>query len=247
MLRQAALGTTNRRDHGFRWRGREVSRVEALSDAVFAFSVTLLVVSLEVPKTFHELQEAMNGFFGFALSFASLLLIWHSQYTFFRRYALEDGITFVLNAVLLFVVLYFVYPLKFLYSLLAGQILGQPSTVMVDGQLVPIIQGREWMSLIMIYSMGFAAIYLVFTLLYLRAYRKREELELTDVEIVLTRGTIRENAAMVVIGLVSVTLARLGMPTYGGLIYMLIGPAMTWLGFRTRNERRRIDPTLVSA
>lgn len=40
------------RDGDFRVRGKEVSRVEGLSDAVFGFAITLLVVSLEVPKTF---------------------------------------------------------------------------------------------------------------------------------------------------------------------------------------------------
>ena len=39
---------------GFRWRGSEIARIEGLSDAVFAFAVTLLVVSLEVPKTFQR-------------------------------------------------------------------------------------------------------------------------------------------------------------------------------------------------
>ncbi len=36
----------------FRLRGLEVSRIEALSDAVFGFAITLLVVSLEVPRKF---------------------------------------------------------------------------------------------------------------------------------------------------------------------------------------------------
>ena len=46
---------------GFRWRGAEIARIEGLSDAVFAFAVTLLVVSLEVPKTFNELAALMRG------------------------------------------------------------------------------------------------------------------------------------------------------------------------------------------
>lgn len=53
--------------HKFRWRSHEISRIEGLSDAVFAFAVTLLVVSLEVPKTFAELMEAMRGFGAFAI------------------------------------------------------------------------------------------------------------------------------------------------------------------------------------
>src|ERR1041384_4416441 len=92
----------------FRWRSHEISRIEGLSDAVFAFAVTLLVVSLEVPKTFTELMEAMRGFGVFAICFTSLMLVWYEQYIFFRRYNLQDKLTITLNAILIFVVLFYV-------------------------------------------------------------------------------------------------------------------------------------------
>src|SRR5438045_9268511 len=89
----------------FRWRTHEISRIEGLSDAVFAFAVTLLVVSLEVPKTFAELMSAVRGFGAFAICFTLLFIVWYNQYKFFRRYGLQDKIAILLNAALLFVVL----------------------------------------------------------------------------------------------------------------------------------------------
>ena len=89
----------------FRWRSHEITRIEGLSDAVFGFAITLLVVSLEVPKTFSELLEAMRGFGAFAICFTLLFTVWYNQYKFFRRYGLRDTVTVVLNGALLFVVL----------------------------------------------------------------------------------------------------------------------------------------------
>jgi uncharacterized membrane protein len=63
-------------EEGFSWRGQEVSRIEGFADAVFAFAVTLLVVSLEVPNTFNELLATMRGFFAFAISGGLLYSVW---------------------------------------------------------------------------------------------------------------------------------------------------------------------------
>jgi uncharacterized membrane protein len=41
--------------------------------------VTLLVVSLEVPKTFSQLHDVMRGFVGFGISFVLVLSIWRTQ------------------------------------------------------------------------------------------------------------------------------------------------------------------------
>ncbi len=65
MLREKMIGHHAHKPHEFRWRSREISRLEGLSDAVFGFAVTLLIVSLEVPKTSGELLETMRGFASF--------------------------------------------------------------------------------------------------------------------------------------------------------------------------------------
>src|SRR5262245_3100463 len=101
---------------GFRPRGADVTRIEGFSDAVFAFALTLLVVSLEVPRTFQELMQTVRGFGGFAICFALLMQIWFKHYGYFRRYGLQHVTTRVLNSVLLFIVLFYVYPLKYLWT-----------------------------------------------------------------------------------------------------------------------------------
>src|SRR5258705_13738990 len=117
MIREKLMEHHIGRPGDFRWRGHEISRIEGLSDAVFAFGITLLVVSLEVPKTFDELAETMHGFGAFFISFTLLFAVWFNQYKFFRRYGFGETITGLLNAAFFFVGPFFFYPLKFLFTL----------------------------------------------------------------------------------------------------------------------------------
>lgn len=233
---------------GFRWRGREVSRLEALSDAVFGFAITLLVVSLEVPRTATALFEAMSGLLVFALCFALLFLVWYYQYRFFRRYGLDDTATLVLNAVLLFVIVFFVYPLRFVFSIVVEIAKGgRPWEQTQSG--VPVLSLEQWPTLMTVFSLGYLAVFLLFALMHLNAYRLREALELSPLERYDTLDNVRESLLNVGIAVVSVGLALLGGewgPLWAGLAYWAVGPAMYLHGWLSARRRRKVraEPAL---
>ena len=232
----AEKGAGNR--EGFRWRGGEITRVEGFSDAVFAFAITLLVVSLEVPRTFNELAGVMRGFLAFAVCFTLLVVIWREHYVFFRRYGLQDTTTIWLNAALLFVTLFYVYPLKFVFNLVLSGLTGG-----AQAGTPPTIEPEQVPSLFVIYGAGVIALYVLLALLYVHAYRRRGELELTPVETFDTRAGIVRHLLAAGIGLVSVALAVTvpqRMVGLAGLAYFLFGPVMAVYGSIAGSRRRRI-------
>src|SRR5215208_7957831 len=189
-------------EEDFRWRGEDISRLEGFSDAVFAFAVTLLVVSLEVPKTFDELLTTMRGFLAFALCFYLLLLVWYDHYKYFRRYGLNDTPTLWLNSALLFITLMYVYPLKFLFTELIDELFGFANNETIELSQIPL--------LMVIYGAGFVAVQVVFVLLYLRAYSLRGALGLDAHELSITREEIQSSLLNAAVGLASVAVAVIG-------------------------------------
>jgi hypothetical protein len=232
-----------RRD-GFRWRAGEITRLEGFSDAVFAFAITLLVVSLEVPRTFHELAATMRGFLAFGVCFTLLIVVWHEHYVFFRRYGLQDTATVWLNAALLFVMLFYVYPLKFVFRLVLSGVTGAPTVVPTPGGgTEPVIETVQVPTLFLIYGAGVIALYLLLALLYVHAYRLRRELELTRVETFDTKASIAGHLLAAGVGLVSVVIA-LTVPArlvgLAGYAYFLFGPVMAAHGSIAGARRRRL-------
>ncbi len=238
VLRKTRMKDLPRSEEGFRLRGTEVTRLESFSDAVFGFALTLLVVSLDVPKTFADLVATMRGFPAFALCFMFLALIWNGHYKFCRRFGLDDGTCRFLTCVMLFLVLFYVYPLKFLFNF-------SITSLLVQGASGSDVMTRsQFSTLLVIYGLGFAAVYLAMTLLYLHAYRLRDALELTELEKFDTRYQIARLLTLVTIGLIAAGLACIPvLRTWSSMVYMLLFPIL-----RTSRSihRRRRAPYLAS-
>lgn len=212
-----------------RWRGQSVSRLEALSDAVLGFAITLVIVSLEVPKTFDALLVVVRGFPVFAICFGLLVLIWYKHYLFFRRYGLEDGVTVLLNVILLFLVLFYVYPLKFLFSAALGEV------------RITIEEGRQLFS---IYGLGLSAVFVVFVLLYANALRQKRRLELTPLECHVARMAILDACGYVLVAMISIAIARFApaqQVLWAGWSYALLGVTGFVIGYFGGVGRQRYE------
>ncbi|MCG3128175.1 MAG: hypothetical protein CHACPFDD_03051 [Phycisphaerae bacterium] len=234
MIRQTLVEHDFAATPHFRWRGRDVSRIEGLSDAVLGFAITLIVVSLEMPRSFDDLLRLMRGVPAFAICFALLLQVWYRHYVYFRRYGLHDLLTVALNGLLLFVILLYVYPLKFLFTLAIGVFSGAGDLPIVHVTQVPL--------LFTIYGLGFIAIFVTFALLYLRALGRRAALQLDELELFETRLAIVDNLLYASVGLISLLIANtvpLRWVGLAGMTYALLGVvgfSVGWLGGRGREK-----------
>jgi len=222
----------------FEWRGKEVSRLEGFADAVFGFAVTLLVVALEVPHTVDGLMDAIRGFPAFTVCFTLLMVFWNSHYRFFRRYGLEDRKTRFLSTCVLLLVIFSVYPLKFLFG-----------AMLKFGSLhAPHIETWEELKFVyIVYGLGFIGIWVLFLLLHLHALRLRGQLQLNEAEVLQTREQIMSYSINIAVCVLSIGLALLNVSTgMPGYIYMLLGPALwingSWHGRRARLAHEAAQP-----
>ena len=98
---------------------RETVRVVAFSDAVFAITVTLLVLEIRLPSSdlnlLHELLGLWPSYLAYAVTFLFIGQVWANHHVMFDHIRVADRFVLLLNTVLLMVVAF----LPFATSVLA--------------------------------------------------------------------------------------------------------------------------------
>ena len=214
------------RPDGFRERGGEVTRMEAFVDAAFAFALTMLVISVgTIPDTVPKLIDAMKGIPAFAGSFALIAAFWYQHVTWSRRFGLDDSGSVLLSLLLVFLVMVFVYPLKAMAAMLFGWLSGGWLPFGFSGITIDGLR-----AMFVLFAIVYGSMASVISLLYLRAWRQREMLELSIDEKVETIVRIGDGFKSVVVAMLSVAVAfampanppnwLVGSP---GMVYALMG------------------------
>ncbi len=234
--------TAKLRPDGFRERGGEVTRIEAFVDAAFAFAMSMLVISVgTIPDSIPKLLEALKGTPAFAACFAQLALFWYAHMSWSRRYGLDDRGSVVLSLVLVFLVMVYIYPLKYMFASLFGWITGGWLTMGVTLSSLDDLR-----TMFVLYGVVFATMSIVLSLLHRQAWKQRDALELTLDERVATVESIASGWVSAGVAALSILVAcslseRWPLWLFGapGMVYSLMflnGPIPAWFGRRARQR-----------
>lgn len=217
------------------YRGISPSRMDNFTDAVFGIAITLLIFNLSNPNSFTDLLAFTKTLPAFLLSIFFIVIVWKEHLRFSEIYTLNSSGFIFLNTLFIALVIFYVYPLRFL-SLFLTSILFQ-----IDVGLI--IEGAQMPYLMIYYGFVLFALNFVLFLFYYKAYRIREKLNLNAFEIFHTRSQMTKLIIIFAIPLISIIMIAilynysLTLATsVGGFVYFLYGPAIFYW---SRNYKKK--------
>lgn len=218
------------------YRGENASRLDNLTDAVFGIAITLLIFNLTNPNSFGDLLTFTKTLPAFLISISFIILIWNEHLGFLEIYTLNDTRLTILNTIFIALVIFYVYPLRFLTLFLTNFFFNTNINVNIQGDQVPYL---------MIYY-GFIAfaLYFVLYLFYHRALSLKNELSLSAFEKFYTSSQKKRLFIMFAVPMVSIVLtiiinefSFIWASVIGGVAYFLYTPLIIWWHnqFRTKS------------
>jgi len=227
-------------DPRINYRGKEASRVDNLTDAVFGIAITLLIFNLSNPNSFNDLITFTKTLPAFLISIAFVILIWTEHLRFSAIYSMDDSILLLLNTLFIALVIFYVYPLRFMMLFLTNYFFGTNINIKILGNQVP--------DLLIYYGLVAFALYFLMFLFYQRAIHLKEKLALDAYEVIHTRFQKIRLVIMFSVPLVSISLVLAIRPfshiwasVIAGNAYWLYYPAMMIYGKKFKKASENFD------
>ncbi len=206
---------------------QNASRLDNLTDAVFGIAITLLIFNLANPNSFEDLLTFTKTLPAFLISISFIVLIWKEHLDFSEMYALNDTRLIILNTIFLALVIFYVYPLRFLTLFLTNTFFNTSIEVNIRGEQVPY--------LMVYYGFVAFALYFVLYLFYSRAAQLRLDLKLNSFEVFYTKNHKTRLLILFSVPLLSILLTLIinevsfiWASVVGGVSYFLYTPLMIW-------------------
>lgn len=219
------INQSRHHDPRINYRGANASRLDNLTDAVFGLAVTLLIFNLANPNSFSDLLTFTKTLPAFLISISFLAMIWTEHLRFAEIYTLDDGRLAVLNTVFLALVIFYVYPLRFLMTFLTNFFFQTDIALTIQWDQIP--------QLMIYYGVVVFALYFTIFLLYSRAASLRDALGFSAYEIFYTKAQKTRLMIMFIVPLISIGVTLLinqfsfiWASVAGGVTYWLYTPAV---------------------
>ncbi len=204
---------------------RPATRIEAFTDAAFAFALTMLVISFDaLPSSVDELLQSMKAIPAFVASGALLMMFWHHHSTWSQRYPLSDSKTVWLTCLFVFTVMVFVYPLRLMFSGFMHWVSGGYLRASFTAS-----SAHDLLALFTIYGIGFTLMCVIMVLLYRHAENQADTLALTASDVFDARSGRIAFLLLGATGVLSIVMCAL-LPLRWALmapsVYALLGIVM---------------------
>ena len=230
------LLNTRKSDPRIHYRGNNPSRLDALTDTVFGIAITLLIFNLNNPNSFADLVLFTKTLPAFLISIGFLMVIWNEHVNFSRMYGPADSWYAFLHTLFLALIIFYVYPLRFLTLYLTNFLFTDSFQLNLSGKDVP--------ELVTYYSFILFGLNFVLFLFYLRAWRIRTKINLNPFEVFHTKAQLLRMVIMCGVPVISILIVFVlrdksvfWASFLGGIIYFLYSPLiLIWIRVYKKKE-----------
>lgn len=181
------------------YRGEVNTRLNNLTDAVFGIALALLIFNVADANSFKDLLTFAKSFPALLVSIAFLYIIWKEHVSFVVLYGIQGLSLQFLNVIFTSLIIFYVYPLRFLTTLLTDMLFGFKMNIKIEAIEVP--------QLMIFYGLISFAIYFVLFLFYTSALKQKATLDLSEHELFHTKKHKNRMLIMALVPFISLAIS----------------------------------------